>query len=226
MDFGAIGYQISIWLLPILLAVTLHEAGHGFAARLLGDNTAYAQGRVTLNPLAHIDPFGTVILPGLLLLSGAGFLFGYAKPVPVNWRNLNNPKRDMMLVALAGPGTNFALALIGVALFPLAGILPSNAAAWLIQNLHTLIWFNLLLGVFNLLPIPPLDGGRVAVGLLPPRPAMALAKLERFGIFIVLGAFFLLPMLFGAIGIYFSPFQTLVLGPTNVLYNALTGVLG
>lgn len=226
MDLGAIGYQISIWLLPILLAITLHEAGHGFAARLLGDNTAYAQGRVTLNPLAHIDPFGTVILPGLLLLTGSGFLFGYAKPVPVNWRNLNNPKRDMMLVALAGPGTNFALALIGVALFPLAAVLPSGAAAWLVQNLHTLIWFNLLLAIFNLLPIPPLDGGRVAVGLLPTRPAMALARLEHVGIFIVLGAFFLLPMLFGAIGIYFAPFQTLVLGPTNVLYNALTGVLG
>lgn len=226
MDFGAIGYQISIWLLPILLAITLHEAGHGYAARLLGDNTASAQGRVTLNPLAHIDPFGTIILPGILLLTQAGFLFGYAKPVPVNWRNLRNPKRDMMLVALAGPGMNFALAIVAVLIFPLVGVLPPSASAWLAQNLQTMIWFNLLLAIFNLLPIPPLDGGRVAVGLLPARPAMALARLERVGIFIVLGGFFLLPMAFGAIGIHFAPFQTLVLGPTNVLYDVLTGVIG
>lgn len=226
MDLGAVGYQISIWLLPVLLAITLHEAGHGYAARVLGDHTASDQGRVTLNPIAHIDPFGTIILPGLLLLTQAGFLFGYAKPVPVNWRNLRNPKRDMMLVALAGPGMNFALAILAVLVFPLVTVLPASVAAWLAQNLHTMIWFNLLIAIFNLLPIPPLDGGRVAVGLLPRGPAMALARLERVGIFVVIGGFFLLPMVFGAFGIRFAPFQTLVLGPTNVLYDVLTGVLG
>ncbi|MFZ5609888.1 MAG: site-2 protease family protein [Pseudomonadota bacterium] len=211
--------------MPLILAITLHEAGHGFVASWLGDDTARRQGRVTLNPLAHVDPFGTLILPGVLLLVQAGFLFGYAKPVPVDGRNLRRPKRDMIWVALAGPGTNLILALVAALLMPVVAFLPGNAAPWAIENLHNLIIFSILLAVFNMLPVPPLDGGRVAVGLLPRRQALALARLEPVGIFIVLGVFLLVPMLTRPLGLGFDPFAAIILRPTDFIYKTLMGLV-
>jgi Zn-dependent protease len=179
--------QLAIWALPVLLAITLHEAAHGFAALRLGDDTAYRLGRVTLNPLKHIDPFGTVIMPGILLLAGAPFLFGYAKPVPVNFRRLRDPKRDMVLVAAAGPGMNLALALASAILLRLWLDTTESSEGWASDTLKASLLLNLVLAVFNMIPLPPLDGGRVAVGLLPRGLAIPLARLERWGMFIVLG---------------------------------------
>jgi Zn-dependent protease len=194
-SFDQLMLQISVWVLPALLAITLHEAAHGYVADALGDDTARMAGRISLNPFRHIDPFGTILLPGLLLLSGTGFLFGYAKPVPVNFWRLRNPRRDMVWVAAAGPGTNLALALIAAFLYHGVDLLPDGVAPWAAENLVNAIQLNVILAVFNMLPIPPLDGGRVAVGLLPDVLARPLARVEPYGIFIVLGAMFLLPML-------------------------------
>ncbi len=160
-------YGLSVWVLPLLIAITFHEAAHGFVAHALGDNTAFERGRVSFNPLKHIDPFGTLILPAMLLLSHSPFLFGYAKPVPVNFRALRNPRIDMVWVALAGPATNIALALCAAAAFHVLAFVPASAAQWVADNLKNALVINVVLAIFNMLPIPPLDGGRVAVGLLP-----------------------------------------------------------
>jgi Zn-dependent protease len=167
MQFELILYTASTWALPVLLAITLHEAAHGFVAHRLGDDTAYRLGRVTLNPLKHIDPFGTILLPAILLLLRAPFLFGYAKPVPVNFLALNHPRRDMVLVAAAGPATNVMLATVAALSFHLVSYVPSGAAPWVAQNLRNALVINVVLAVFNMLPLPPLDGGRIVVGLLP-----------------------------------------------------------
>ena len=188
-------WTVSIWAIPAMLAITLHEAAHGYAARALGDDTAARAGRISLNPLRHVDPFGTVLLPALLIFANAGFPFGYAKPVPVDFSRLRHPRRDMILVAAAGPGANLFLALAAGLLYHGIGLVPDSAALWVARNLENAITFNVLLAVFNMLPIPPLDGGRVAVGLLPYRLALPLARLERFGMFIVIGVFMILPQL-------------------------------
>src|SRR5579872_2101871 len=162
---------IVLWAVPVVLAITLHEAAHGYVARHFGDHTAESQGRITLNPLAHIDPVGTILLPGILLLAaklgGPGFVFGWAKPVPVNFGNLRHPKRDMLWVAAAGPAANFAMALAWAILLRVT----DEGAAWSSEGLHLMadagVTINVLLMVLNLLPIPPLDGGRIAVSLLP-----------------------------------------------------------
>src|SRR5260370_28818910 len=156
-------YGISVWVVPLVIAITFHEAADGFVAHALGDDTAWKQGRVTFNPLKHIDPFGTLILPAMLLLAHSPFLFGYAKPVPVNFRALRNPRIDMVWVALAGPATNIALALAAPLAFHVLAFVPANAAQWLSDNLKNALVINVVLAVFNMLPIPPLDGGRVAV---------------------------------------------------------------
>src|ERR1700761_9731936 len=156
-------YAVSVWVIPLVIAITFHEAAHGFVAHRLGGNTAWQLGRVTFNPLRHIDPFGTLILPAFLLLSHAPFLFGYAKPVPVNFRNLRQPRIDMVWVALAGPATNIALALVAAAAFHLLAFAPAGAAQWIADNLQNALVINVVLAIFNMLPIPPLDGGRVAV---------------------------------------------------------------
>ena len=173
-------YDVSVWVLPLVIAITFHEAAHGFVAHHFGDNTAWERGRVSFNPLRHIDPFGTLIMPAILLLSHSPFLFGYAKPVPVNFRALRHPRIDMVWVALAGPATNIALALFAAAAFHVVDFLPENAAQWLADNLKNALVINVILAVFNMLPIPPLDGGRVAVGLLPRMLAVPLSRLEPY----------------------------------------------
>jgi Zn-dependent protease len=187
-------YGVSVWVLPLLFAITFHEAAHGFAAHRLGDDTAYQLGRVSFNPLRHIDPFGTIILPGMLLLSHSPFLFGYAKPVPVNFKNLRNPRLDMVWVALAGPATNIILALLAALAFHGLPLVPADSAQWIADNLKNALVINVVLAVFNMMPIPPLDGGRVAVGLLPRFLADPLSRLEPFGMLILIGFLILLPL--------------------------------
>lgn len=214
MEIGGILYTASTWVIPVLLAITLHEAAHAYAAWKLGDDTAYSQGRVTFNPLKHVDPFGTVLLPALLLFMRAPFLFGWAKPVPVNFARLSNPRRDMVLVAIAGPATNLFLAIVSAALFRLLWLLPEGAAVqWSEKMLYNSILLNLILAVFNMLPLPPLDGGRVAVGLLPDVLAQPLARLERYGMLILLGVIFILPMLGNQLGINLRIFTWIVWTP-------------
>lgn len=193
MNGEAILYAISIWTIPVVLAITFHEAAHGFVAYRLGDDTAWRLGRVSANPLRHVDPVGTILLPAMLLLIRAPFLFGYAKPVPVNFGRLHNPKRDMVWVAAAGPATNILLALISGWLVHAAPYLSSSAAVWVTKNLVNSIQINAALAVFNMIPLPPLDGGRVAVGLLPTSLAIPLARTERYGMLILMLLLFVLP---------------------------------
>jgi Zn-dependent protease len=190
VDYNNLVQTILVYALPVLFAITVHEASHGYVARHFGDPTAYMLGRVTLNPLKHIDPFGTVLMPLLLLFStaaipGGPFLLGYAKPVPVNFGQLRHPKRDMVWVAAAGPISNFIQALVwGLVLVALLG--SGMQERFFLSMAKAGIQVNLVLAVFNLFPLPPLDGGRVLVGLLPRKPAYQLARIEPFGFFIVL----------------------------------------
>jgi Zn-dependent protease len=194
-------YLITVWAIPVIVAVTFHEAAHGFVAYLLGDDTAWRLGRVSFNPAKHIDPFGTILLPGLLLLLHAPFLFGYAKPVPVNFSRLRSPRRDMVLVAAAGPAMNIALAVAAAAAFHLVGALPVTAARWLADNLKNALILNVVLAVFNLFPLPPLDGGRILVGILPNAVAGPVARLEPYGLAILIGLLIVLPLLGAQLGI-------------------------
>jgi Zn-dependent protease len=193
-------YLISIWLLPVLIAITFHEAAHAFVARFYGDETASRLGRVSLNPIRHIDPIGTILLPGLLLLAKSPFLFGYAKPVPVNFQALRNPRRNMVLIAAAGPAMNIGLAVAAALGFHLVGYLPASTARWVALNLKNAIVINVVLAVFNMFPLPPLDGGRIAVGLLPDVLARQLARLERYGMAILIGLIIILPLLGSQLG--------------------------
>jgi Zn-dependent protease len=219
-------YTLSVWVLPLVIAITFHEAAHGFVAHRLGDNTAWQLGRVSFNPLKHIDPFGTVMLPGILLLSHAPFLFGYAKPVPVNFRNLSHPRIDMVWVALAGPATNILLALAAALAFHGVGLVPANGAQWVADNLQNALIINVILAVFNMLPIPPLDGGRVAVGLLPNVLAAPLARLEPYGLLILIGVLLLLPMLGSQLGLNLDVISTIVRTVTGYVIQFLLLVTG
>ncbi|WP_073354099.1 site-2 protease family protein [Lampropedia hyalina] len=179
--------NILIMALPVLLAITIHEAAHGYAARHFGDNTAQMLGRITLNPLKHIDPIGTIVIPLVLYFATSGaFMFGYAKPVPINTRNLKNPRRDMIWIALAGPASNIAQAIIWTLLLGLL-LAMGIRETFFMGMVSAGIVINLVLAVLNLFPLPPLDGGRIAVGLLPYKPASFLARLEPYGFFIIMG---------------------------------------
>jgi Zn-dependent protease len=219
-------YDLSVWVLPLVTAITFHEAAHGFVAHRLGDDTAYKLGRVSFNPLKHIDPFGTVVMPAILLMSHAPFLFGYAKPVPVNFRRLRNPRLDMVFVALAGPATNIALALVAAFAFHALDYLPQDAAQWLADNLKNALVINVILAIFNMLPIPPLDGGRVAVGLLPKVLALPLARLEPFGMLILIGVLILLPLAGSQFGLNLDVISTILRTTTGYVLRLILIVTG
>ena len=225
MDIEGFLYLASIWVLPVVLAITMHEAAHGWVAWRLGDDTAKLLGRVTFNPLVHIDRFGTVILPAILIMAG-GILFGWAKPVPVNFARLGHPRRDMILVAAAGPAINIGLALASAIALHLVQFLPEDGREWVLRNLINSININLLLAVFNMLPLPPLDGGRVAVGMLPYTLAVQLAKLERFGLFILIGLIFILPFAGRELGYDLNIFRWIVGVPMEFLRGILLKAVG
>jgi Zn-dependent protease len=219
-------YSASVWVLPLLFAITFHEAAHGFAAHRLGDDTAYQLGRVSFNPLRHIDPFGTIILPAMLLLSHSPFLFGYAKPVPVNFKNLHNPRLDMVWVALAGPATNIILALIAALAFHALPLAPADTAQWIADNLKNTLVINVVLAVFNMLPIPPLDGGRVAVGLLPNVLAYPLSRLEPFGMLILIGFLILLPLAGSQLGLNLDVISAILRTATGYVLQLILFLTG
>jgi len=223
---AAMIYEASTWVLPVIFAVTLHEAAHGFVAYRFGDDTAWQAGRVSANPLKHVDPFGTIILPAMLILLRSPFLFGYAKPVPVNFRRLDRPRRDMVWVALAGPGTNVLLAIVSSLLFYGVGLMPPSPGEWLAANLVHSIQINAVLCVFNMLPLPPLDGGRVAVGLLPDALAFPLARLERYGLLILLLFLFVIPYVGEQTGHDFNILAWLIRAPTEALIRLVLAVTG
>ena len=226
MQWELMLYTASVWVLPVVIAITLHEAAHGFVAHRLGDDTAYRLGRVTFNPLKHIDLFGTILMPALLVLVRSPVVFGYAKPVPVDFHALRHPRRDMVLVALAGPGINIALATVAALLFHLVAYLPAEVATWVAQNLRNALLINVILAVFNMLPLPPLDGGRVAVGLLPNFLALPLARLEPYGMIVLIVALLVLPVLGVQMGVNLNVLPYLITGPVETIIRAIVQLTG
>jgi Zn-dependent protease len=219
-------YTASTWVIPLVIAITFHEASHGFVARLRGDDTAWLLGRVSFNPLKHIDPIGTVLLPAVLLLLRSPILFGYAKPVPVNFQALRNPRRDSILVAAAGPAMNFALATLAALAVHVLIYLPDAVRPWMAENLKNTLIINVLLAIFNLLPLPPLDGGCIAVGVLPDALAKPLARLEPYGMIILIGVLFVLPLLGAQLGIDLNIVWQLVQRSTNVIIDLILWLTG
>ncbi|MDF1483884.1 site-2 protease family protein [Ramlibacter sp. H39-3-26] len=222
MDLSSLIQTVLIYALPVLFAITLHEAAHGYVARHFGDDTAYVQGRVTLNPIKHIDPIGTIAMPLLLYFATSGtFLFGYAKPVPVNFGRLRHPKRDMVWVALAGPASNFVQALLWAVLLVVLAALGVQER-FFIEMARAGILTNLVMWAFNLFPLPPLDGGRVLVGLLPWKQAQFVSRIEPYGFFIVMGL-----VIAGVVGtLWLRPLITVGYAALNLLLVPLRLLLG
>ena len=221
MDIANLIQTVAIYALPVLFAITVHEAAHGYAARHYGDNTAYMLGRITLNPIKHIDPVGTILMPLMLYFATSGaFLFGYAKPVPVRFGNLRHPKRDMVWVALAGPGANLAQALLWGALFlVLSG--SGVSEPFFLKMCQGGVLVNVVMFVFNLFPLPPLDGGRILVGLLPHRQAEMVSRIEPWGFFIVMAL-----VIFGVVSaLWMRPLMTLTYGLLDLLLTPLSMLL-
>ncbi|HAJ13594.1 MAG: site-2 protease family protein [Hydrogenophaga sp.] len=222
MDFAQIIQTVAVYAIPVLFAITVHEAAHGYAARHFGDNTATLMGRVTLNPVKHIDPVGTILMPLLLYFATSGaFLFGYAKPVPVNFSHLRHPKRDMVWVALAGPASNFVQALAWAVLFFVLVASGINERFFL-EMAKAGVLVNLVMWAFNLFPLPPLDGGRILVGLLPWKQAHAVSRIEPYGFFIVMAL-----VIAGIVGsLWLRPLMALGYAAINLLLSPLTLLLG
>lgn len=212
---------VLIYALPVLFSITVHEAAHGYAARYFGDHTASMLGRITLNPLKHIDPIGTILMPLLLYFSTSGaFLFGYAKPVPVNFNNLRHPKRDMIWVALAGPASNFLQAILWAVVL-VALVATGTQERFFMEMARAGILVNLVMWAFNLFPLPPLDGGRIVAGLLPTRASITFSRLEPYGFFIVLAL-----VLLGIVGsIWLRPLMNLGYSAIDLIIQPLLAVL-
>jgi Zn-dependent protease len=218
-------FEVSVWVIPVILAITFHEAAHGYAAWKLGDDTARRLGRVTFNPLRHVDPLGTVILPAVMYFT-TSFLFGWAKPVPVNFNRLRNPRYGMVLVALAGPAVNIVLAFFSAWALRWIDFLPDTALLWVQQSLVIAVQINVILAVFNMIPLPPLDGGRVAVGLLPRQLALPLARMEPYGMLVLIGVLFILPLIGTQIGMNLSVLPWLLGPPVDYVIRLLGFVTG
>ncbi len=222
MDTANLLQTVLIYALPVLFAITVHEAAHGYAARHFGDNTAYALGRITLNPIKHIDPVGTILMPLMLYFATSGaFVFGYAKPVPVRFGNLRNPKRDMVWVALAGPGANLVQAFLwGLLMVLLQGF--GVTELFFLKMCQGGILVNVVMFALNLFPLPPLDGGRILVGLLPMRQAELVSRIEPWGFFIVMGL-----LLLGIVSTYWMrPVMSLTFGLLHVLLTPFSWLIG